>query len=165
MISDGKNTFLLSGVNSDIVDCWEATYEKYKDQPKELAQYLTSGCIGVDDKCQKIFGYMVENTRYMLDPDGVQMIKSPARLLKDGCGDCKSYTMFIASCLHCAGIPCKVRFVSFDGGDQYTHVYPVAVDEYGREIPMDACELDSDGVTVLYNYARPYKRKKEFNYN
>ena len=71
--------------------------------------------------------------------------------------------MFIACCLHCLGIPCKVRFVNFDGGSQYTHVYPVAVDENGHEIVMDACELDTDG-TPLYDYARRYSKKKELYY-
>ena len=86
------------------------------------------------------------------------------RLIADGCGDCKSYTMFIACCLHCCGILCIVRFVNFDGGKQYTHVYPVAIDEQGREIVMDACELDNDNITVLYNYARPYTKKKDIYY-
>lgn len=166
MISDGKNTYIMTGLNGDIVDCWKECYEQFKDQPKNLVKRL-SGCIGelgIDRKCQAIFGYMVKHTYYRLDDDGVQMIKSPARLIDDGCGDCKSYTMFIASCLHCLGIPCIVRFVNFDGGSQYTHVYPVAIDEYGQEIPMDACELDSDGKTCLYGYAREYKKKKDIYY-
>lgn len=162
MISDGKNTFLLAGKNTDIVNSWTRCYEQFKEQPRELVTEL-AGCGSVDDQCQAIFGYMVTNTRYQLDKDGEQLIKSPARFIKDACGDCKSYTMFIASCLHCLGIPCIVRFVNFDGGNQYTHVYPLAIDEYGREIVMDACELDTDG-TPLYGYARPYTKKKEFKY-
>lgn len=163
MVSDGKNRFLKSGVNGDIVSCWQQCYAQYCEQPRELVGDLI-GCGSVDEKCQEIYDYMVSNTRYVLDPEGEQLIKSPARFLKDRCGDCKSYTMFIASCLHCLGIPCKVRFVNFDGGSQYTHVYPVAIDENGREIVMDACELDTDG-TPLYGYARPYSKKKEFLYN
>lgn len=163
MVSDGKNTFLLAGMNDDIVRCWCECYERFKDQPETLAIRLAPYG-SVDERCQEIFGYMVNNTRYRLDQDGEQLIKSPARFLDDGCGDCKSYTMFIASCLHCLGIPCKVRFVNFDGGIQYTHVYPLAIDERGREIPMDACEKGTDGM-ILYNYARPYVKKLEFIYN
>lgn len=165
MIADGKNTYLMSGRNGDIVDCWRKCYDRFKEQPRELVRQLKGiGSTGsVDDICQAIFGYMVNNTYYQLDKDGEQLIKSPARLLNDGCGDCKSYTMFIASCLHCCGIPCKVRFVNFDGGSQFTHVYPVAIDEHGDEIIMDACELDEDG-TPLYGYARRYLKKKEFLY-
>lgn len=162
MISDGKNTYLMSGLNPDIVTCWAKCYERFKDQPKELVNIFRRET--VDKTCEAVFGYMVKHTYYRLDDDGVQLIKSPARLIEDGCGDCKSYTMFIASCLHCLGIPCIVRFVSFDDGDQYTHVYPVAVDEYGREIPMDACELDDDAKTCLYGYAREYTKKKDLVY-
>ena len=165
MIADGQNRLLRIGDNGDIITCWRESYEKFKDQPNELVKSLQGiGGYSTEDVCQEIFGYMVNNTRYQLDRDGEQLIKSPARLLADGCGDCKSYTMFIASCLHCCGIPCKVRFVNFDGGEQYTHVYPVAIDERGNEIVMDACELDSDGMTPLMGYARPYKKKKEFIY-
>lgn len=153
---------MMSGLNGDIVDCWKACYEIFKDQPKDIVKNLR-GC-DVDSTCQAIFGYMIDHTYYKLDKDGEQLIKSPARLIADGCGDCKSYTMFIACCLHCLGIPCKVRFVNFDGGTQYTHVYPVAVDEYGNEIIMDACELDDDNETVLYDYARPFSKKKDIIY-
>lgn len=162
MIADGRNRFLMAGLNGDIIACWEKCYERFKDQPKTIVNRLRG--INVDKTCQAIFKYMVENTYYKLDRNGEQLIKSPGRLIKDGYGDCKSYTMFIASCLHCLGIPCKVRFVSFDDGDQYTHVYPVAIDEMGNEIPMDACELDDDNVTCLYGYARPYTKKKDLYY-
>ena len=163
MISDGKNTFMMAGLNGDVVECWKRCYEQFKEQPRDIIDPDVYTASSVDDKCQAIFGYMVSNTHYLLDRDGEQLIKSPARLIADGCGDCKSYTMFIASCLHCLGIPCKVRFVNFDGGKQFTHVYPVAIDEQGNEIPMDACELNEEGIPY-YDYARPYMKKKDIYY-
>lgn len=164
MISDGKNTFLMAGLNSDIIACWKKCYEQFKDQPRELVSDIQgiSG-LSVDEKCQAIYGYMINHTQYLLDKDGEQLIKSPARFLADGTGDCKTYTMFIASCLHCLEIPCIVRFVNFDGGNQYTHVYPVAIDEQGNEIVMDACELDEQGVPY-YDYARRFAKKKDIYY-
>lgn len=150
----------MSGFNSDIVSCWKRCYEQFKEQPRELVRDIYGT---VDERCQAIFGYMVNNTYYQLDADGEQLIKSPARLIADGCGDCKSYTMFLASCLHCMGIPCKVRFVNFDGGSQYTHVYAVAIDEQGQEIILDACELNNQGIPY-YDYARPYTKKKDLYY-
>lgn len=162
MIADGRNIYLMAGLNSDIVNCWERCYEEFKEQPRTIIDSFRRH--STDSTCQAIFKYMVERTYYKLDREGEQLIKSPARLISDGYGDCKSYTMFIASCLHCLGIPCIVRFVNFDGGKQYTHVYPVAIDELGCEIPMDACELDDDNKTCLYGYARPYKNKKDLVY-
>lgn len=166
MISDGRNELMKMGVNSDVVECWRECYERYKEQPRELVQNIRE-LETIDDKCQAVFGYLCDHVYYLLDPEGDQYIKSPARLLADGCGDCKSLTMFIACCLHCLGIRCIVRFVNFDGGSQYTHVYPVALDEYGREIIMDMCETDRGSETIgtpIYNYARPYTRKKDIVY-
>lgn len=153
----------MNGNNADIISCWRKCYEKFKDQPKDIIGKDVKCSGTIDEKCQAIFGYMVSNTRYVLDSEGEQKIKSPGRFLRDGYGDCKSYTMFLASCLHCLHIPHKVRFVNFDGGDQYTHVYAVAIDEQGNEIIMDACELNEDRIPY-YDYARPYAKKKDLYY-
>ena len=158
MVSDGINTLLEVGVNKDVIECELECYHMFKEQPKSIVK----GMYGtVDEMCERVFAYLVENVEYKLDDDGSQFIKSPARLLADGCGDCKSLTMFIACCLHCLGIKHIIRFVNYDGGSQYTHVYPVAIDERGREIILDACEKDADGV-ILYDYARPFSKKKDF---
>lgn len=157
-LADGKNTLMAIGVNGDVIDCELACYEQWKDQPKELVNGLYGS---VDEKCEAVFAYLTDHVVYKLDDVGNQYIKSPARLLLDGCGDCKSLTMFIACCLHCLGIKHIIRFVNYDGGKQYTHVYPVAIDENGREIIMDACEKDVDGV-ILYDYARESKKHKDF---
>ena len=160
MVSDGVNKLVGVGYNDDVINAEIACYESWKNQPKELVRDLHGT---VDEKCEAIFSYLVNNVEYKLDDDGSQFIKSPARLLADGYGDCKSLTMFIACCLHCLGIKHIIRFVNYDGGKQYTHVYPVAIDEVGNEIILDACEKDLDGV-VLYDFARDYKRKKDFVY-
>lgn len=159
MYSDGKNEILCYGNNKDVVDNILICYNRWKNQPKDIVKDLMG--LDTDRQCQSIFNYLINNTRYLLDKSGYQYIKSPARLLRDGCGDCKSLTMFIECCLHCLNIPHIIRFVNFDGGDQYTHVYAVAIDEVGREIILDACELDNDGVH-LYDWARPYRKKLDY---
>lgn len=160
MIADGINTLIGVGYNQDVIDAEIRCYEMWKNQPRELVANLRGT---IDERCEAIFAYLVDNVDYLLDEDGSQFIKSPARLLADKSGDCKSLTMFIACCLHCLGIKHIIRFVNYDGGKQFTHVYPVAIDEHGNEIVLDACEKDINGV-VLYNYARDYKRKKDFVY-
>lgn len=162
MQSTGINDLLAFGDNRAVVNHVISCYEKWRDMPADIVNDLRG--LDVDDQCRSIFAYLVENVHYQLDPTGVQYIKSPARLLKDGHGDCKSMTLFIASCLHCLGIRHTIRFVNFDGGLQYSHVYPLAYDEHGNEIILDACELDRTGAPI-YNYARSYRRKKEFSYN
>ena len=164
-MSDGQNRLMMQGVNGDIISCWHKCYKEFKNQPDTigLLEELKASNADINAKCEAIFGHMVTYTNYKLDREGEQLIKSPGRFLTDGYGDCKSYTMFIASCLHGLGIPHIVRFVNFDGGRQYTHVYPVAIDENGNEIIMDACELNEAG-TPIYNYARRFAKKKDFYY-
>lgn len=160
MIADGKNTLITIGINQDVIESELACYENWKEQPRELVANLHGT---VDERCEAVFSYLVEHVEYKLDDPGCQYIKSPARLLKDGYGDCKSLTMFINCCLHCMGIEHIFRFVNYDGGRQYTHVYSVAIDERGNEIMLDACEKDTDGV-ILYNFARPSKKQKDFRF-
>lgn len=160
MRADGQNRLMIVGVNSDVLESEIACYHQFKCQPMVILEDL-QGAMSIDEKCRSIFAYLVEHVRYQLDPVGDQYIKSPARILSDGVGDCKSLTMFICCCLHCLGITHKFRFVNFDGSRQFSHVYAVAVDEDGKEIIMDACELDGTGAPI-YNYARPYTKKKDF---
>lgn len=162
MVADGINRLMIAGDNSDVVRGICKCYEEYKNQPQNHVRELRGLC--VDDQCRAVFAYLAENVQYKLDREGEQRIKSPARLLQDGYGDCKSFTMYVSCCLHCLGVTHIIRFVNFDGGNQYTHVYPVAVDERGKEIVLDACEKDVHGYP-RYDFARKYMRKKDFRYD
>ena len=164
MRADGINKLISIGVTEDIVATMCKCYELYKDQPIDLVKYVAASGYDIDGKCQSVFAYLVDNVRYQLDPGDNQFIRTPARLLEDGCGDCKSLTMFICCCLHCLGISHKMRFVSFDNSTIYSHVYAVALDERGEEIILDACETDPSGASI-YDYARPYTHKRDIVYN
>lgn len=159
MIADGINRRLQGGLNSDVLKQEIECYQRFRNQPAELVRDLFG--LSVDEKCQAVFNYLITHVYYKLDDDGKQYIKSPARLLQDGCGDCKSLTMFLCCCLHCLGVTHAFRFVNFDCTDQYTHVYCVAKDEHGNEIILDACETNDSGMP-MYDYARPYKKKKDY---
>lgn len=161
ILANGINDLVCFGDNRDVVRYVTNYYVLWRDQPDELTVDIKD--LDIDTQCRSIFDYLVRHVSYKLDPPGVQYIKSPARLLYDGCGDCKSLTIFIASCLHCLGIKHVIRFVNFDGGLQYTHVYPVAIDESGKEIILDMCELDYNR-QPRYNYARAYRYKQDYQY-
>lgn len=161
MQADGKNQYIKLGDNKDVLNNVVRCYERWREQPQEIVADLRG--IAREEACYDIFCYVLDNVRYKEDTAGYQFIKSPARLLKDAVGDCKSMTIFVCSCLHCLGIPHTLRFVNFDGGTQYTHVYPVAYDEQGHEIIVDCVERDSAGQPV-FNYARQYAKKKDVYY-
>lgn len=105
-----------------------------------------------------IFEFLVKNITYKVDPSGKQWIRTPGRLLLDGTGDCKSYSILTASVLTCLGIPCVMRFVSYDNGE-YSHVYVVAFDEQGREITIDAVACVQLG--KAFNKEITYVKKRD----
>lgn len=162
MEATGKNQYITFGSNKDVIKYIINYYEKWKNQPQNIVGELRN--IPIRDVCYSIFCYVIENVEYKEDVNGYQFIKSPARLLKDGVGDCKSMTLFIASCLHCLGIKHTIRFVNFDGGEQFTHVYPIAYDEQGNTIIIDCVERDAQGEPI-FDYARNYYKKYDINYS
>ena len=74
---------------------------------------------------RELWRFVKSNIRYKEDPDGYQFIKTPARLWRDGEGDCKSFTLFIVSVLQNLKIPYTIRFARYQSGP-VTHVYPIA---------------------------------------
>lgn len=136
MQANYRNTIKkLSGNTADIVSVVMETYNKDWKQVSELAEHLKGS--SVRKTCKNIFDYIINNVRYKEDPPGVQWVKTPARLIADGVGDCKSMSIFSASCLRVLGIDHFFRFVSFNRKKEATHVYVVAISEYGEKIIMD----------------------------
>lgn len=150
-----KQNYLGVGSNNDIISAIVTTYHQYKNQPAELVENIAD--CDYQTQCETIWEYFNENIVYQLDKQNYQFFKTPARLLADGNGDCKSFSIFFASCLHCLDIPFVFRFVNF-GGRFFTHVYVVANPGAENQVIFDAVEKDSTG-TPIYNYARPFYKK------
>ena len=154
---DGKKTFIVSGYNSDVLKTVIDTYELSKEQTNDIVDDIR-GC-DYRTQCEAVFGYLLENVVYREDPDGVQLVKTPARLIHDGIGDCKSMSIFIGSCLHCLEIPFVFRFVGFGNKKIYNHVYIVANPGTAQELILDPVER-IDGEPV-FDYARIFTVKKD----
>lgn len=153
---DGKNTIKKRrGTTKDIINEVLNTYQDTWHTTAELAETLKRGT--EEETCRAVFDFIIENVNYNEDPNGVQWIRTPARLLHDGEGDCKSMAILSASLLNNLGIPCFFRFVSFSKNNQITHVYTVT--ENG--IIIDPVER-IDGQPV-FNYASQYTYKKDMN--
>lgn len=131
------------GVTSDIVtavvDCYSRNAHTV---PKSLLRIVTDS--DKETIAYNIFAWTNDNIRYKKDPDGQQWVKTPARLIYDGCGDCKSITILICSVLTLLGVKNKFRFVSYDHTTNYSHVYPVAIID-GEEIPVDVVAWKQKG--------------------
>lgn len=139
---------------TDIAQAVMNGYHRYYTQVDELAHRLSAH--DTITTCDNIFKYLLSHVSYIEDPIGVQWIKSPARLLADKSGDCKSYSIFIASCLRCLHIPHFFRFVSFSHRyPQPTHVYIIAIVQ-DRHYILDA-------VTKRINYQVPFTYSYDTN--
>ena len=158
-----NKTIYTNGGTSDIIRVVMMAYDIESDpQIYELAEKL-KGSTTVET-CKNIWQYLVDNINYKADSDGDngEMVRTPARLVHDRTGDCKSYSLFTAVILRYLKIPHVFRFVSYSPAKEATHVYCVAFDtEHGtqntkREIVIDAVakqQLNYDfGFEKQYNY-------------
>lgn len=159
LVADKKNTLLTTnGKTADIVSAVMLVYNNDYKQVSELATNLVERDITAT--CYNIFCYIIDNVVYKEDPLGVQWVKTPARLLSDRIGDCKSMSIFAASCLRCLNIPHKFRFVSFDKRKEATHVYVV--------VPHGKSEIIIDPVVRIngkpqFNAEEKYTYKSDMN--
>jgi hypothetical protein len=135
-----------------VVDCYNSDYA----QVQELADNLPGN--DTLSRCRAVFDFVDKNIKYQIDPLQKQWIRTPARLWSDGEGDCKSFSIFICSCLRCMGIPHLFRFAAYEGNSDPTHVYAVAIDESGKEIIVDPVYRDESGKAV-FNKECPYIKK------
>lgn len=106
------------------------------------------------DTCHNIYTALRAHVRFVEDPAGDQFLKSPAQVWKDKKCDCKSFSLFIGSCLKNIGITYMYRFVSENKNENIHHVY-IVVPDGNREIIID-CTLTS------FNRELPYAYKKDF---
>lgn len=135
-----------------VVDCYNSDYA----QVQELADNFPGN--DTLSRCRAVFDFVDKNIKYQIDPLQKQWIRTPARLWSDGEGDCKSFSIFICSCLRCMGIPHLFRFAAYEGNSDPTHVYAVAIDESGKEIIVDPVYRDETGKAV-FNKECPYIKK------
>jgi hypothetical protein len=94
-----------------------------------------------------------ENIKYKKDAAGHERIKSPAMTIYDKYGDCKSFSVLIASFLKNHGIEYYYRFTGYPGDRNFTHVYVVAQLDNGRDIILDGT-YDLFNREVAYSFKR-----------
>ena len=100
----------------------------------------------VQHTANNIWHYLRANTRYKLDRDGFEELRTPARSLHDGkLGlsnknygiDCDDYTILVSALLLNLGIEHEYRVAAYKKKGKFQHIYPVAFDELGNEYVID----------------------------
>lgn len=110
-----------------------------------------------------LFYRITSEVAYKLDPEGIQVIRSPEFTWKNrNCtvapssycsADCKSLSILVASQLRRMGIPYYYKFVAYNG-ENIEHIYVVA--KLGsREYVMDTTLMEFD-TEVAHSYAETY---------
>lgn len=148
------------GDTSDIIEVIMAVVNK-----KELGQqvedfskaFKASSPAQQRDKLQQLWRWVRNNIPYVPDPNGIQVIKHPARTWEDaqqGRGsDCKSMTVFVRFVLYNLGIPHVIRFASYVRSKRIQHVYTVAT--------VGGKDLIIDTVHTAFDEEVPYTFKKD----
>lgn len=150
----GTESLLVRGGNTDdIIGAILDTITDVRAQTAMFSQQFAPTERGLG----KLWWWVKSQITYIEDPLGVQWVREPARLYADRQGDCKSFTVFIASVLENLGIKYLVRFVNTDRRNSkiVNHVYPVALLN-GREIIMDA-------VYDYFDREHPYYNKRDYS--
>jgi hypothetical protein len=154
--SDGQEVVeIYNGFTDDIeksiLDCY---YDTFKQTESFVCDMVGNNDV---ETCLNIAKWIDEHIEYVEDPIGKQWIKTPARFVDDGEGDCKSFAIFINSCLANCGIENIFRFVAYKG-NEHTHVYSVAIIN-GKEYPIDITARKIKGLP--YFSELKYKTKRD----
>lgn len=150
----GMALFYKDGDTKDIATKVMKVYSEQRHQVTDYARYMKGPTLY--DTCRNIWQVVKENIRYQVDPKGNQWVRRPAQMWWSGVGDCKSYSVFIASCLDALGIAGCFRFASYDKNNPLpTHVY-VVVKNNNQEIILDA-------VMPGFNQEKPYANKLDYS--
>ena len=120
------------GDTQDIINTILFADSKLGNNMCEFAKAFTN----TYDSLYELWYFTRENITYLADEPGHERVKDPRVTWKDKSGDCKSFSLFIASVLKCLHIPYRYRFASYKGNDP-THVYIVAKLK-NRDIIIDA---------------------------
>ncbi len=93
------------------------------------------------EKAEKIFNFIVNHCRYVQDPIGLELLKTPPVSLQaievggSPALDCDDATILIGSLIMAIGIPFALRAVAFN--EEYSHVYGLVYIKDRGWVPCD----------------------------
>ncbi len=132
----------------DIIDAICTAHKRHAQEYSRISSFFNAGT--PREVGRKIFNFLKNNVRYVIEPGSKQTVKSPAAILATGYGDCKHYSLFAGGVLQSLGIPFAYRFASYREYDkQPQHVF-VVINPGKNEIWLDP-------VVGVYDYKKPYK--------
>ena len=132
----------------DIIDAILKAHRRHSHDYSKISSFFNAG--SRRETARKIFNFLKNNVRYVIEPGSKQTVKSPAAILATGYGDCKHYSLFAGGVLQNLGIPFAYRFASYKVFDkQPQHVFVVVN-------PGTSNEIWIDPVVGQFDYKKPY---------
>jgi transglutaminase-like putative cysteine protease len=109
----------------------------------------------------KLCNFAYKSATFEPDQDGIQVIKTPAALLRSKRGNCVDYTVLLCSIAKAADIPAIIKVVAVGNSDNFGHVYPVI-----NGFPCDVVPYQrQDGLEHLYRSGNEVVYPTEEKYN
>jgi hypothetical protein len=148
-------TIAENGYNDDIISGINMAFYQAVAQTRAMAQAFKG--FNRLASAFNVWSFIKQNVKYNRDPDGMQMIKLPSRLLheKETGGDCKSFTLLAGSLLKNLGYPVCFRYVSYNNDPTPSHIYCLTYDKDNSPIIVDA-------VYKKFNAEVPYRHKRDY---
>ncbi len=129
---------------------------------RQLAEQITASAPEKAwyQQAELIHNFVRDKIRYVMDPDGLEMLRSPEKTLEAGNGDCDDKSILEAALLISIGHPARFVAIALEP-DNFCHVF-VQTMVGNRWVASDTTEAQpfgwepgvSDGVKI---YARLYR--------
>jgi len=130
--------------NSNLYQTIRVIKKVIKRKSKNLKNILDR--INQDENIEKQLFEIANKIPFKADPEGLQLVKTADRTLRDNEANCVDYSILIAQALEYFGIP--YRLIIADYGNGYEHIYPQTL----NGITLDA-------VSKEFDYEKKPKRK------
>jgi hypothetical protein len=154
-----KNIIVHEQGTNDIIKAILSAHKIYATDYDKISQYFWTG--DVKSTCYKIWKFLKENIKYIIDKESSQKIMSPAAILAYQGNDCKNYSLFtigILDSLKRKGIinnKLCYRFASYKILDEIPHhVFAVLV--------VASEEIWIDAVLPTFNQKKTYYHKIDY---
>jgi hypothetical protein len=134
---------------ADIVGAIQTAIQEAGPAAQKLALKFNTG--NDQQKAEKLYYWLRQNIQYIREPSHDQTAKTIQRILADGYGDCKHFTIIAAAIMKALHLPVYIRVI--DQGSRWNHIYTVL--KYpGKTIIVDP-------VFPYFNAEADYRRKKD----
>ena len=162
---NNQNIISYNQSTTDIINAILRQHNKsLKDYDKLYSFFDEGNCYNT---AKKVFNYLKNNIKYIIEPENLQTIKTPAAILSTGKttgSDCKNYSLFMAGTLDALrrntgeNFDLCYRFASYDNSKVPEHVFVVINPGTENEIWCDPV-LNYFNEKKLPNYFKDKKIK------